>query len=171
MQISKTVQSGFTLIELMIVVAIIGILASIAVPQYQNFINKTEFKEVTSVVGGDWKVGVELCVQEEKSLAPCDGAGVATTPSGAWEGSLGKLAPDLLAANTITFANGNTVVGITTVNGVVTATTGAAQYGITTGAGAGGNTYTLTPTILPGIGGRIIWAVGGTCLADGLCSQ
>jgi len=160
----KKVQQGFTLIELMIVVAIIGILASIAVPQYQNFINKSEFKEVTSVVGGDWKVGVELCVQEEKSLLPCDGAGVGT-PSDAWEGSLGKLAPDVAAA--ITFANGNSIQTITTVNGVITGTTAVGDYAEVGTA----TTYVLTPTILPGIGGRVIWTVGGTCLAAGLCSQ
>ena len=165
MQIAKKVQAGFTLIELMIVVAIIGILASIAVPQYQNFISKSEFKEVVSLTAGDWKVGVEFCAQEMKDLTACDGVGGLNTKgvisaSGAWEGRLGKLPPD---AASIALTNAS--VSISTVDGVITATTTTTGYGE-----AAGVTYILTPTMTSGIGGNVKWTADtGTCYALGLC--
>ncbi len=54
----KKVQQGFTLIELMIVVAIIGILASIAIPAYQDYIARSQVAEAITLLGGT-KVSVE----------------------------------------------------------------------------------------------------------------
>lgn len=67
----KRNQNGFTLIELMIVVAIIGILVAVALPQYQNYVTKSKFAEVVGGVN-QYKGAVEICVQVEGTLALCD---------------------------------------------------------------------------------------------------
>ena len=56
----KKVQQGFTLIELMIVVAIIGILAAIALPAYQDYTARSQFSEAVNLAGGLKTVVVSL---------------------------------------------------------------------------------------------------------------
>jgi type IV pilus assembly protein PilA len=65
----KKAQQGFTLIELMIVVAIIGILAAIAIPQYQTYIAKSQ---VTRAMGeaGAIKTAIENCVLNGRLVVP-----------------------------------------------------------------------------------------------------
>jgi len=59
-------QKGFTLIELMIVVAIIGILAAIAIPQYQNYVARAQFSRVMGETGS-LKTILEICLSEGRT--------------------------------------------------------------------------------------------------------
>ena len=67
----KSVQKGFTLIELMIVIAIIGILAAIAIPAYQNYVIRAQATEGSSIIGS-LETAFEECYANTGTAATCN---------------------------------------------------------------------------------------------------
>lgn len=133
-----TKQHGFTLIELMIVVAIIAILAAIALPQYTQYTKKAKFSEIITMVSA-YKLDVAMCANNSNSLMPCDAGAFAV----GWSIKPNQTTPV-----------GNTA-SITVVDGVITATA------VNTN-GLNGETYIATPSLNPG-GTGVAWNISGTC--------
>jgi type IV pilus assembly protein PilA len=145
MKMVKKAQAGFTLIELMIVVAIIGILAAVAIPAYQDYIKKAKFANVISATAAV-KTALAECIQTNGSLASCDTAT--------------KLNVTLVAAADANPNVASVVIDATTA--IITATGTAA---------AGGYTYILTPTAPASGATTISIAVSGSCVAANACKS
>jgi type IV pilus assembly protein PilA len=78
MKMMKKAQAGFTLIELMIVVAIIGILAAVAIPAYSDYTSKAKASNALAAAG-PYKTAVAMCAQEAGGVA--DACNTSATPN------------------------------------------------------------------------------------------
>jgi len=150
----QSIQKGFTLIELMIVVAIIGILAALAIPAYTDYTIKSRVSEGASLTGA-FKTAIEVYWSENGTLNGLTDGSVNPVTLG-----LTAVTAEYVSSILIENVNNRPTLEILLNSGTNKLGDAAAAAGAG-GADGGCYTYTATPT---SAGGNIQWSVGaGAC--------
>jgi len=145
----QSVQKGFTLIELMIVVAIIGILAALAIPAYQDYTIKSRVSEGASLTGA-YKTAIEVYWSENGTLAGLTDNSLNPTSLG-----LATVSGEYVSAISIQ------VTGDDRPELVVQLRTGTDKLGgLPAEGGADGGCFNYIPTPIGSSGTNIRWTIG-----------
>ncbi len=144
----KRSPQGFTLIEVLIALAIVAVLAAVALPNYQNYVKRAEFAQVIE----DWdalKLAIELCWELEGDLRKCDKS----------YGEIGAAVNGLPGVDVRFFGNSQYAKQVRLYSMTVNMSDGT-DAGIQYGGRAAS-------------GGRVTWSItenSSNCLQEGICS-